>query len=498
VGKAKKKKAPKVRRPVLQVGSETLLRDATALFSFVDSICSHCDEEGRSAQYLRPSTDFFAYIHELGDGTKAYLNSFSAKAPRDKRLYQHYRQKLETVRYGWFELHELIKAAIDADTLNIPYPLVDSLSRRFCQIRGFEGTRFAIFHFDELNYLQMPISDLKNITERLENIIPDPPAFPPDLGLIGIPYSQSSSIYLNCLITHEMGHFVFEKRLLRSRLLVAIQESVEAVYGEGLVGVSVEQLDQSKDTLESWAEEIFCDLFAIWLTGPCYSLAYIELFGLTANLDPSVSSGFTARPGSVVFSRSHPADLFRLKQHISLLERLNWWKEVYPIKSHYIDILENAAKFSDLAFRFGSTEDDSKTLKAFLKLVPHVTNLLVEVMKDSNGNELDSGLTEYKKLNNAINKYLAHAVVPSTVLSRKVHWYPDIVTLMNASMKFYLEALPEFMEQIEDQNSSLAGHRSRWMKRLESLTGKAIEDHYLLVGEKGAVPVGDTFKRADL
>jgi hypothetical protein len=480
------------------LGLETLQRDAAALYSFVDSICAHAYEDRRSAQYLDPSKRFFAYVRELGDGTKAYLNTFAAKAPRDRRLYQDYRQKLETIRSGWFELHELIKPAIDADTLSIPYTLVEALTRRLGQIAGFEKTGFAIFHFDELNYLEMPVSEIKKTTDRLERIIPDPPVFPERVGLIGIPYSQSSSIYLNCLISHEIGHFVFGKLKLKNRVLPELQKSLQQALGPNLAQITSDDLDRLKDRLDSWAEEIFCDLFAVWLIGPCYALTYVELFGLTTILDPTEASGFKVTAGSIVFTRSHPADLFRLKQQVLLLQKLGWWDEVNKIKSHYVDVLRSATNIPPSGFTTIQQNLADETLKAFLALCPFVMKLLAEVMKDFAGKPLESGLGEYKTLGESIGHYLERAVVPSTVLVSGNHWYPSTVALLNASMKFYLESLEELMNGIEGQKTSLAGHRSRWIKRLESLVGKSIEDHHLLVDEEGAVPVGSAFKRADL
>ena len=94
-----------------QLGVETLERDAAALFSFIDSICLYCYGDPESPAYLEPSEKFFDYIRKLGDATKAYLNAFPAKKPADPRLYKPYRQKLETIRSGWSEFHQLIKAS---------------------------------------------------------------------------------------------------------------------------------------------------------------------------------------------------------------------------------------------------------------------------------------------------------------------------------------------------------------------------------------------------
>ncbi|SRR6266581_2789024 len=486
----------------LILGVETLQRDAAGLFSFVDSVCKPCYEEARSAQYLEPSKDFFSYVRELGDCTKAYLNRFAADAPSDKRLYYYYRQKLETIRSVWVELHRFVKSAVDADTLSIPYTLVEALTKRLNLLPGFRKTRFAILQFDELNYLQVRVSELKQTADRLKSVIPDVNPFPEDLGLIGIPYSQPASIYLNCLISHEIGHFVFQRSELKKKLLPEIEKNLAKILGAKLKTLPADDLDWSKDRLESWAEEIFCDLFAIWLIGPCYALTYIELFGLTTILDPSETSGFKVTAGSKTFIRSHPADLFRLKQHVRLLQRLEWWGEIERINSHFVDVLRNAIAVSENKLEFPTREKDSgyahETLRAFLGLAPFVASLIADLTKDSEGKEIDCGLAEYKKLGGLIEKYLRRAVVPSSVFDGKHHWYPNAVAILNASMKFYLESLEKLMNDIEGQNTSLAGHRSRWIQRLESLTGKAIEDHQLLIDETGAVKVGSTFKRADL
>jgi hypothetical protein len=164
-----------------QLGVETLKRDAAALFSFVDSICQFCVDHDSPA-YLEPSQKFFEYIRDLGDATKAYLNTFSEKAPKDPRLYQDYRQKLETIRSGWFEFHQFIKPAIDADTLSMPYPLVEALTRRLNQIKQLEKAKFILFHLDEVNYLQVRVSGLTRTADRLASIIPDARVFPPELG----------------------------------------------------------------------------------------------------------------------------------------------------------------------------------------------------------------------------------------------------------------------------------------------------------------------------
>jgi hypothetical protein len=353
----------------------------------------------------------------------------------------------------------------------------------------------VLFHFHEVNYLQVRVSEIRRTANLLARLIPDSKGFPPELGMIGIPYSQSSPLYLNCLIAHEMGHFVFQKFEQKVKLLPGVEQCLNQSLASQ---TPTDVLDWSRDRLLSWAEELFCDLFAIRLVGPCYALAYVELFGLTTILNPADPSGYSLTPESFIFSRSHPADLLRLKQHVSLLKgSIGWWKKVDDINSHYIDVLRVAASVADTVFVFPTEEKDQNyadaTLQGFFILAPTLEKATAEVVGD-----LDPGVSGYEKFGDLIEGYLRQAVVPSTVFDGKDHWYPGTVALLNASMKFCLESLEELMKSVEDQKAFLAGHRSKWINRVESLTSKAIEDHYLLVSEKGATQVGSFFKRADL
>ena len=486
----------------MKLGAVALERDAAALFSFVDSISHYCSNESESPSYPEPSKKFFRYIQDLGDATKEYLSTFPAKKPDDPKLYQYYRQRLETIRLGWFEFHPWIKAAADADTLNVPYALVAALTQRLNRIYGFEKTQFAIFHIDELNYWEIPLSNITKTTDKFRRYIPDFPSFSPDLGLIGIPYSQSSSLFLNCLISHEMGHLVFEKLDLRGQFLPKIEDALKEVLGPQFETTESQFLEWSKDRLTAWAEELFCDLFAVWLTGPAYSMAYIELFGLTTILDPSNASGFAvhAGAGSAIFQENHPADLLRLRQQVTLLDDLRWWSIMKPIQSHYMDVLVSSTAVTDDVFKYRRQGAPlaAETIRAFLALAHQISALLATVMKDSKGEKLDSGVESYLKFNETISAYLKRAIVPSTVFKDSEHWYPDEIAILNASAGFYLGSIEELMNSIESQKTSLPSHRSAWIKRIEALTIKAIEDHDLLVGEKGAFQVDGSFKRGNL
>lgn len=183
--------------------------DAAVLYRFIDSVCALAEERSSSV-YVPASDEFFEYIRDLGRKTKAYLEEFPKNLPTDDFLKLIYRQKLTALNDGWAELHQFVRPATDADTLNTPFSLLLAFYRKIHKITGFENARFTVFHIDEVNYLQVRASWFRELAQKLGSQIPNPPTFPQGLGLIGIPYSQSSAVFLNALVPHEMGHFVFQ------------------------------------------------------------------------------------------------------------------------------------------------------------------------------------------------------------------------------------------------------------------------------------------------
>ena len=236
------------------------------------------------------------------------------------------------------------------------------------------------------------------------------------------------------------------------------------------------------------------------LIGPCYSLAFIDLFGVTSILNPAIPIGYSLPKEEREFSKSHPADIYRLQQHVTYLVKLGWWPHVLKIKSHYVDVLKALSDKAVLdlhskIFEFPNSEkpNQQNAVHAFYDF----GKSLIAVVDDVVGS-LDNGVGGYERHGELVEQYLQNAVAPSTVFDGTTHWYPDLSTLLNASTKFRLESVGRFVDGIENQRPELVGHRSRWMKRLELLTAKAIEDHQLLVAEKGAIRDGSFFKRADL
>jgi len=323
--------------------------DAASLYRFVDSVCSSCYRRGGYPAYLESNRCFIDYIYGLGDSTKRYLLSFPEKLARMPASdYNVTRQELWNLRSSWFELHRRLKPASDADTLHVPYPLIRALVSRLHQVPDFKTTRFVVIHTERLNYLQVTASSVETAADNIAGVV-GYRRFHKDLGMIGIPYSQSGSLFLNCLLAHEIGHYVFDKKQISTHLAPKLRAALIAAFAGQIVTGGLGP--RIANALADWAEEMFCDLFAIQLVGPCFSYAFIEIFDLVNDLDASGVLFPSAAAEDAKFSSSHPAELFRLKQHVSLLESLGWWGEIAASGNLYIRLLSLAKSVPDSDFK---------------------------------------------------------------------------------------------------------------------------------------------------
>jgi hypothetical protein len=454
--------------------------DTVSLYRFISSVCAACDQREGGRSYPPPSDSFLGYIRQLGNCTKLYLETFPSSVPSGPS-YNFHRQKLWTLRSSWFELHQFVKPTADAHTLSLPAPLIEGLLRRFRQLPGFANTCFAVFHIEKLNYLQVIASGIRGIAQEIASVIPNAPPFPPDLGLIGIPYSQASSAFLNCLIPHEMGHFAYGEKSIGTALAGGIAGSLNKAFA-GSSPLDPRDMALLMDWLESWAEEIFCDLFAIWLIGPCYCYAFVEIFDLANVLDSTNGLNASGATAYLEFQQMHPANLFRIKQHVTLLKKLDWWSQIDLTKSHHYKVLDLSQSVSDSKFTFSRGKFlGAQALQAFFEVLPLIEQQLYTVMSG-----LDPGLVEYKKLFSVVQEYFKNGIVPSTVPDpdNSARVFPSPLTVLNAAYAFNLESLNTLISGIERQDPLSIRDRQKWTEKLEAWTLKAIEDYGLLTRQE--------------
>jgi hypothetical protein len=182
-----------------------------------------------------------------------------------------------------------VQPSRDADTLHSPAVLIAQLEESLNALPGLSGCKLLISHTAELNYVQSSRQELRERAESYVGIVPGSPPFPPKMALIAIPYSQDESLFANLIICHEIGHFVFEQLHLEQTLFPRIRRALQR-SGR----LSGDDLSWCLQRVWAWAEEIFCDRFAISLVGPAFSFSYIEMFDVLGIADDDKVNDFTA------------------------------------------------------------------------------------------------------------------------------------------------------------------------------------------------------------
>jgi hypothetical protein len=246
--------------------------ELAALVALVRSIIASCELPPGAVAYTAASEKFRDSIVKLGRQTGEYLGAFPGEPDQGEESEEDFGSapsELAEIKSAWRQLHPYIRPAIQADTLHQPTSLIDALTSRFREIAGFDQATFTIFHSEEFNYLHLYASEIAGLTSRLAKLVGA--AELPEFGLIGIPSSQSSALFLNCLIAHEMGHYVAAKKRFLAHILGEAEESLKHTMKENYPKDDKESF-RLPSRLAKWAEELFCDLFAVQLVGPCFAL----------------------------------------------------------------------------------------------------------------------------------------------------------------------------------------------------------------------------------
>ncbi len=419
-----------------------LRHDLTALYTFIESIVEGVTSRRSFTAYTPAAVRFLDFVSALASSSKKHLTSWSVA---DDEEFEDRREELGTIRAAWRELHKFIKPSLDADTLQVPSAVVDGIVRRFQEIPGYHETEFVLFHTAEFNYVQIRTADLRSLSAKIRAIISDSPEFPVNLGLIGMPYSQGRTAFANCLVAHEMGHFVYRDRAFENSLQTEADAALKSLF-ENYEAQTQELKDRWIRSVTRWAEELFCDLFGVILLGPCYTYAYIEAYDLSAVLDSTGLISDERIHARMEFYENHPSHIFRLQQQSDFLRGSHWWDHIRKNHARFSTLLEKIVNFPvDAHVR--QNPKVGRLLPVLVNIIPRIRNAASQVFDG-----VDDCFSSFSQLNRFVQEYLAAGVVPST-LNIRIEERPDeIVTvaasplvLLNSGMEFYalVPAKPE-------------------------------------------------------
>jgi hypothetical protein len=229
-----------------------------------------------------------------------------------------------------------------------------------------------------------------------------------------------------------------------------------------------------------WVEEIFCDLFAISLVGPAFTFAFAEMTSASLIID-ECGGGLTR---SFEFGLSHPADVARFHLHMKYLQALGWWEPIQSWKSNSVELLKQCGRVSEQTIASSTIPPDVRKLLS-LSCFWEASEWLLDFVR-TNVPTSRRDIEDMADYYGEISKYLARAIVPSTIIMESGPVYPTPVVLINSAFRFVLEDFDKLLEKIDKASVDSVRDRSWFTERLELWVLKALEDYRLLSASKEA------------
>jgi len=378
-------------------------------------------------------------------------------------------------------VHTLVKPTSDAHTLTIPAPLIKVACTQLERMEGMDGAKVVVLLTPQLMYFQRPHTNVKRLAVRVQRFIPEA-TFPPRLGFIELPYSQGPSLFTNLVIYHEIGHFVYEELSGQSNGTSPV-DALESARTECLEAFPELQAEPdiralAEEMVESWTQEIFCDLFALRLVGPAFTFALVEILAMLDSL---------SRKRTITFDQEHPAPACRFGEHVKLLREDGWWEKISHISPEQKMLVERLADIPSTDYKVD--EGPEYLLAPFLdKVIPAVRALVRQVAPEA------APLAEkFAEERRTIEECLGVGVVPHTNPPTAAL---NPVSIINSAFCFYLTSFPSVVTKFEGENvENNVEIRSKWTKKLEDWTMKAIEDSQVRTQFEGMQTDGPSKER---
>src|SRR3989442_758540 len=221
-------------------------------------------------------------------------------------------------------LHILLGFIEGSDIASTPTPLV-------LQLRRFART--VVPHSDvvvcarpELNYSITEVASLIRDLVAQTTLKECCELLPEFLFVVTIPRVESMEVLLHCILSHELGHGLYERYGLAAKILPKVQINQERV--RSLVNVIVTQVEptmakapplvevgmrelitqQVTGRITKWVQELCSDAFGVQLFGPAYYFAFVYFFLAFEYLDKD--------------SQTHPPPRLRLRLMSKIVRRL--------------------------------------------------------------------------------------------------------------------------------------------------------------------------------
>lgn len=442
-------------------------RDAAALYNLAEQFQESCTRRESGQSYPEPAETFLAYCEAAAERTNAFLDQIDLSTERDRQVSQG---KLQVLKAFWRQLHSYVKPVIDAHRLATPYPLLDLATNRLNMVAGLNGSRFITLLAPELMYFQSPHTSLKTVANQIALML-NCPEFPEKLGIVQIPYALSGGIFGNLLIFHELGHYIYEE-LSAQEYVTAVENAINAAVGQ--IKLNPERATFVADVLRNWGQEVFCDLVATKLIGPCFGLAlaeFVQLLG-TKEDDAWLHS----------YVDSHPAAARRYTEILRAVDESGWGEALAEADvTEGLNFMRGIAARSESDF-WDRDVDNGEVVRIFVAEVIPTVRIAAQGLTTGVSPAVDN----FREVQSAVSTMLLNGIVPSVgAASQSGDWSGHAVAVVNASFSFVMRDLGSLVSRVALPGSE-AERWARLRAKVESWTLKAIEDFALLGGMDAA------------
>lgn len=445
-----------------------LLSKCTVAYKLVSSLKSIITVCRANNSYPKQSDNFLLFCSYTADETLNFIEQRLVVFDGSEKQYTLLVSQLDSIVQAWRVLHAFIKPTLDADTLKIPYSLVQFLSIHIGSLDVVKGANIVVNLIPNLNYNQNRHTTL-NSTMRFLKIGLGHNYTEPRYGFLGLPCSQSKSLFMNCILYHEAGHFIAEETTL-----FPIKEFDDLV--DEFKAPFEKNASWAARTFQRWLEEIFADIVAVKLLGPAYTLAYLELVHLMTD---------SSKTQIKTFDIFHPADALRLREQVKTLESDGWEKH---IDTEQWDRLKEIAAINEDEYRTPNEDKDDEDERDMKKVWTDLITFLCQPNRIKKMHDKADILLKdrqlpcehYATFKKRILQCLEHGIVPSA--GNAGEKIPHPTAIMNGAVFFLISGMKELFKITKNIHENVAGDHALLEQRVEMWCMKAIEDWLITEG----------------
>ncbi|MBN1766041.1 MAG: hypothetical protein JW860_12335 [Sedimentisphaerales bacterium] len=452
-------------------------------------------------KYLIETGEFLKHINDSLDAIDRHVRKIlSSKKKIDTELIRAKNRGFGDITLFISIYYIFIKEAIDADTLSIPFSLTTYLNHLVKKI--FNDTKLVFLSSFELNYFQRSVQDIKRLTGILKKYMANYPAFPEGIGILKFPYSMSGKILINSILFHEIGHYVFERSDYSRDYILRIQDAFKDFLKNELVNDIKAELyivplfKCLRDILLSWINEVYSDIFAVRIAGPSYFFAAVEVLQILPDVSQKNKEFNQTHPADVSqknkeFNQTHPAIDYRFRQMAKWLDKDGWFNVLQKRTETQYDMLNQCKNLTPDSFTvtcgiplraFAESKEGEIEKRIKQWLLKYLDEILTDIEKkvDESVLKIDVPFDDYHKFGNLVEKYLEHAVVPSTIYNDEGKpIYPSPITLINTGYFFYLSGMDKLLHRMSKKPGNI-DIQLHFEKRLNDWIAKGIEDWQIM------------------